>query len=341
LKDSVKWQIKRNDRMEKVVFSDVVRERYENSYGIVGNHSGVQICSWNKKVLRGKGACYKQKFYGVDCHRCAQMSPSLAWCQENCIFCWRPMEWMSKIEMKEDEVEDPQEIIDETVSVRKKLISGIGGAEDVNKELFKECFDKFPSHWAISLAGEPTIYPKIGELIKTLKANKEVRSVFLVTNGQEPKRLEEMAGKGELPTQLYVSLTAPDEKIFKEVNRSAYPDGWERLNKTLKEMKDFDCRRIIRLTLIKGMNDGKEHMREYAKLIEKSGTDFIEVKAYMFLGLSRNRLKIENMPFHEDVKEWSEKLVKHLENYKIIDEHPPSRIVLFKRNDSKHDNIIR
>jgi len=327
--------------MDKVSFTDVVRKRYESAYGIVGNHSGVQICSWNKKVLRGKGACYKQKFYGVDCHRCAQMSPALAWCQENCIFCWRPMEWMSRIDMKEKEVDAPEEIIEKTVSARKKLISGIGGAEDVNKKLFKECFEKFPSHWAISLSGEPTIYPRIGELISSLRANKEVKSIFLVTNGQEPEKLKEMAEKKQLPTQLYVSLTAPTNDVFKEVNRPVYKDGWERLNKTLSLMADFKCRRVIRLTLIKGVNDNEKYLDEYAELVEKSRTDFLEVKAYMFLGLSRQRLKIGNMPYHEDIKEWSEKLVKKLKNYSIIDEHEPSRIVLFKRNDSKYENIIR
>jgi len=76
----------------KVTLSEAARKQYEKSYGIVGNHSGVQICLWNKKSLQGHRGCYKVKFYGVDCHCCAQMSPALAWCSEACVFCWRPME---------------------------------------------------------------------------------------------------------------------------------------------------------------------------------------------------------------------------------------------------------
>lgn len=325
----------------KITLSPKVREIYGKIYGIAGNHSGVQICSWTKKAIRNKGICYKQIFYGVDCHKCCQMSPALAWCQENCIFCWRPMEWMKKIIMNENEVDGPEDIINSLVEERKKLIVGIGGAHDVNKKLFQESWKEFPSHWAISLSGEPTIYPKLSELIGFLKKNKEVKSVFLVTNGQEPDHLKKMAKEGNLPTQLYISLDAPNKTLFNKINKSLYKDGWKRLSKTLSLISKFKCRRVIRFTLIKGLNNGEEYLKDYAKLFEKSKADFIEVKAYMFLGLSRKRLKIENMPFHEDALDYSKKLKKLLKNYKIINQHRPSRIVLLKRNNSEYDNIIK
>ncbi|MFA5049502.1 MAG: 4-demethylwyosine synthase TYW1 [Candidatus Paceibacterota bacterium] len=328
-------------KTQKITFSPKVKEVYSKNYGLVLNHSGVQICSWNKKALRNQGVCYKQIFYGVDCHRCAQMSPSLVWCQQNCIFCWRQMEWMKKIKMKPAEVDDPEEIINETIKQRKKLIVGIKGAYDSNQILFKEAYEKFPSHWAISLSGEPTIYPKLGELISRLEKNKEVRSIFLVTNGQEPEHLLKLSKTGCLPTQLYLSLDAPNKILFDKINKSLYRDGWKRLNKTLKYMAKFNCRRVIRFTLIKGLNDNENYLKNYAGLFEKSKTDFIEIKAYMFLGLSRERLKIENMPYHEDVVGFSKKLALLLKNYRIINEHPPSRIVLFKRKDSKYEDIIR
>ncbi len=333
--------MKNTKKTKKITFSPKVMEVYSKNYGLVLNHSGVQICSWNKKALRNQGVCYKQIFYGIDCHRCAQMSPSLVWCQQNCIFCWRQMEWMKKIKMKKSEVDDPIKIIEETVKQRKKLIVGIKGAYDSNKKLFDEAYELFPSHWAISLSGEPTIYPRLNELINLLKERKEVRSVFLVTNGQEPNHLLRLSKSNSLPTQLYLSLDAPNKELFDKINKSLYKNGWARLNKTLKLMSKFNCRRVIRFTLIKGLNDDEKYLKEYAKLFEMSKTDFIEVKAYMFLGLSRQRLKIENMPYHEDVINFSNKLAKFLKNYSIINEHSPSRIVLFKRNDSKYENIIR
>ena len=94
---------------EKSEIPENVKIRFENAkYRIAGKHSAVQICSWTKKALRGKGVCYKQKFYGVDCHRCAQVSPAAAWCQHNCIYCWRPAEWMKRLTLDEEEVDKPQ-----------------------------------------------------------------------------------------------------------------------------------------------------------------------------------------------------------------------------------------
>ncbi len=103
----------------------------------------------------------------------------------------------------------------------------------------------------------------------------------------------------------------------------------------------MNCRKVIRFTLIKGLNDGEELMDEYAKLFEKSKADFIEIKGYRFLGESRKRLKFENMPMHEYVGEWCGKFGKHLKNYCYESEDRLSRIVLFKRKDSKYENVIR
>jgi len=327
-------------RKNKITLSDTARKKFDSTYGFAGNHSGVQICTWTRKALRGKGVCYKQKFYGIDCSRCCQMSPALAWCQENCTFCWRPMEWMRFTKMKKGEVDPPEKIITGCIEARRRLMSGIGGAHDVNSPLFDISFSKFPSHWAISLSGEPTIYPYLPELISVLKKNPEVRSIFLVTNGQEPTMLSRLARKRALPTQLYVSVDAPTKELFGKINKSLYKDGWTRLNRTLSLLAKLKCRRVIRFTLIRGINDSEEFFPLYAKLFEKSRADFIEIKAYMFLGASRNRLKMENMPMHEYVREWCGKFAVHLRNYEAINEDYLSRIVLFRRKGSKYPNAI-
>lgn len=335
-------RIKETHKNGKISFDENVKKRYQSAtYGIAGNHSGVQICSWTRKALRGQGVCYKQKFYGVDCHRCCQMSPSLAWCQENCVYCWRPMEWMRKIKMSDEEVDSPEEIIEKTVLARKIVMSGIGGAEDVERKLFDESFNNFPSHWAISLSGEPTIYPKLGELIRKLREHKEVKSIFVVTNGQEPDAIAKLAKEKNLPTQLYLSLSAPNQELFNKINRSVYADGWQRLNRTIDMFGKLRCRTVIRLTLIKDQNDKQEHFKEYEKLLEKARPDFIEVKSYMFLGLSRARLKKENMPYYEYLKQWCDGLNQYLTSYSIVAEDATSRVVLFKRKDSNVENIIK
>ena len=341
VKDFQEKRIEDGSNNGKVTFNPISLKQYQKTYGIVGNHSGVQICHWNKKSVKGHRGCYKVKFYGIDCHKCAQMSPALAWCTEACVFCWRPSDWMKKTTFGEQEVDDPELIINETVKARKKLISGLGGAAGVNKLKFKRAFEDFPSHWAISLSGEPTIYPRLGEMIKILTSRNDVRSVFVVTNGQEPEHLQRLADQNALPTQLYVSLTAANEEMFKKINRSIYSDGWQRLNRTLEIMAQFDCRRVIRFTLIKNVNDAESLLPAYAELMEKSKADFLEIKSYMALGFSRKRLGVDNMCGHEEVKKFSERLAMLLPNYRVIDDDWESRIVLLKRKDSKYMNIIK
>lgn len=252
------------------------------------------------------------------------------------------MEWMSREGPGgEKGWEEPGVIISACVKERKRLLGGVGGAKDSDRDKFNEAFRKFPSHWAISLSGEPTIYPKICGLVKELKKSPEVRSIFVVSNGQEPKRIAEMQRKKCLPTQLYISVDAPNENLFKKINRPSNKAGWKRLNRTLALLPKLKCRRVIRFTLIKGLNDDGKFFPEYAELFSKSGADFIEVKGYMFLGQSRKRLKFENMPTHEYVSGWCRKLASHLRgmkgnDYGIIDEDYLSRIVLFRNRKSKY-----
>ncbi len=318
----------------------VVSEFLKKQYGIVGNHSAVQICGWTKRFLRGKGACYKNKFYGADTASCAQMSPAAAWCSQNCIFCWRPMEWMEFGEMDSSLVDSPSSIIEGVVAAKRKLISGLGGADDVNEGLFREALDSFPKHWAISLSGEPTLYPRLPELIKLLKKHEGVKSVFLVSNGQHPSMLLRLKEEGALPTQLYISVDAAEPETFSKVNVPVFTDGWERLGKTLSLLKELKCRRVLRFTVIRGINDLEWMLPLYAKMFEDSGADFIEVKSYMWLGYSRRRLSGENMPPHSYIKEVCSKLLKLMEGYRFEDEDSNSRIVLLKRKDSPYGNII-
>jgi len=86
-------------------------------------------------------------------------------------------------------------------------------------------------HFAISLSGEPTLYPKLNELIQLL--HKRGYSTFVVTNGMEPDILAHL----EPPTQLYLSVDAPNERLFRKIDQPQLPDGWLRLLKSLDILK--------------------------------------------------------------------------------------------------------
>ena len=58
------------------------------------------------------------------------------------------------------------------------------------------------------------MYPKLPDLIKYLKSLEATKSIFLVTNGQEPDMIQKLADENALPTQLYLSTNASDYDSF-------------------------------------------------------------------------------------------------------------------------------
>jgi tRNA wybutosine-synthesizing protein 1 len=248
------------------------------------------------------------------------MTPAVAWCTQRCVFCWRNLEHTLGVGL--EKFDGPEEIVEKSIVAQRKLLSGYGGIpERINKKKFKEAQN--PNQVAISLSGEPTIYPGLSDLIGEFK--KRDFTTFLVTNGTMPERLEAM---DPLPTQLYLSLVAPDEKIYRRVCNPLIPDGWEKVNETLNLLPSLSTRKVIRITAVRGLNMLRP--KEYSDLIEKAEPDFVEVKAYMFLGGSRKRLSLDNMPSFEDIIKFSEKLAEEL-GYEIKDQKNDSRVILLAK----------
>lgn len=319
----------------KITLSQKVIDKLEHMHYGVYNHSAVQICTWNKKALTNKGICYKEKFYNIDCHGCMEMAPTVMWCQQNCTFCWRPMEFMKNLEIKESEVDSPKDIIDNLIIKRQKLISGFGGHNDLNEEKFKDAQN--PSHFSISLSGEPTMYPKLHEMIRYLKSLPKTKSIFIVSNGQEPEYFKHLITNScDAPTQLYISIDAHNKEIFDKVNKSLYKDGWERLNQSLEHLSQIDTRTVLRMTQIKGLNDLDEYLEGYSEIFEKSCPDIIEVKSYMHIGLSQNRHTKKQMAYMPEVREFAKLLAETNGNYEIVAEMEQSKIVLLMRKNSKY-----
>ncbi|MBW2974392.1 4-demethylwyosine synthase TYW1 [Candidatus Woesearchaeota archaeon] len=292
-------------------------------YGFAGEHTAVKICEWTKKSLRNEDVCFKEKFYGIRSHLCCQMSPAVNFCSHSCLFCWRPTEYNQGMEMK---LEDkPGDIIDNCIKARRKLLNGFWGNKKADRKKLKEAEN--PNFFAISLSGEPTLYPKLPELVDGLKKRKITS--FLVTNGTNPSMLKRLTG--HQPTQLYITLPAPDKQTYTKLCKPLIEDGWEKIKQSLSLLKKFK-RSTIRLTLVKGINMLKPE--KYAELIKRYSPLFVEVKSYMYVGYSQKRLKIGNMPVHDEVKDFAKKIAEH-SGYKIVDEKENSRVVLLMRKDSK------
>lgn len=305
--------------MQETLFEMLKKQHY----AIVGSHSAVQICKYTKESLRGKDVCYKQRFYGIESHRCCQMSPVITACHHKCIYCWRPIEYTSFKTMKK--VDDPKKIIEGCIEAQRKLLSGFLANKNVSREKFYEAMQ--PRHFAISLIGEPTLYPKLPELIIELR-RRNITS-FLVTNGENPEMIKKMKKKKALPTQLYVSINAGNEQDFKKICKPL-KGGWNNVLETLRLLSAVRTRTVIRITLVKHLN--MKNPEEYAELIKIAKPMFVEVKSYMHIGFSQYRLKEEHMPSHEEIKKFAKEIAA-LSSYKLLDEKENSRVVLLGKTN--------
>tara|TARA_Y100000034_G_scaffold95702_1_gene116357 strand:- start:4584 stop:5795 length:1212 start_codon:yes stop_codon:yes gene_type:complete len=293
----------------------------KQGYRLVGNHSAVKICEWTKKMLRGDGGCYKFIFYGIRSHQCLQMTTSM-FCASRCKFCWRGQK-APVSEKWYGPIDSPEHIINHSIEEHLKLLTGFDGmgVENTNKTAREER-DNI-RHVALSLTGEPITYPYINEILKAF--HKKHISTFLVTNAQYPEQMEKI----ENVTQLYLSIDAPNKTLMKQIDNPLLPDFWERTLKSLDLLKTRTYRTCIRLTLIK--NENMTDLEGYANLIKRGNPDVIELKSYVWVGSSQKIYKVENMPFIEDMENFTNQFLELLPEYEFIKTHLPSRAILLAK----------
>lgn len=279
--------------------------------------AALKPCLWCKRSLSGGEQCYKNQFYGITSHRCVQMTPTLR-CNHKCLFCWRSFEheYTGERELM------PEEIIAKIPFLQKKALGGYKVSPRVTKERWEEAIT--PDQYALSLSGEPTLYSHLPRLIDLL--NETGGTTFLVSNGTQPEQLRRCH-----PYQKYISLTAPDRETYHTIARPD-EDYWDRILESLSDLgheTDAGRRTAIRVTLVKGIND--KNPEQYARIIQESGAQFVEIKAYMHVGYSQRRLTIRHMPLHEDIAEFTNQMLPHL-SYKIKGENSLSRVICLERD---------
>jgi len=285
------------------------------------SHTAAQTCGWTANALRGEGKCYKNVFYGIESHRCVQMTPVVK-CNERCVFCWRDHRGHA-YELDEVEWDDPEAVADASIELQRELLSGFGGHDDVPRERFDAAME--PRHVAISLDGEPSLYPYLPELIGAF--HDRGMTTFLVSNGTHPEVLADCE-----PTQLYVSVDAAERATFDRVVRPVADDAWERLLDTMDVLAGKgDTRTVLRTTLLRGEN--MDNPDWYAAFYERADPDFVELKAYMHVGHSRGRLDRETMPDHDEVVAFAEAVQEHMPAHDVLKAVPASRVALLAREE--------
>jgi tRNA wybutosine-synthesizing protein 1 len=311
---------------------ELVATLKKQKYQVVGKHSGVKACRWLRKALTGEGVCYKQQFYGIKSHRCLQMTPAIGFCTNRCLHCWRlesrdtTLQWDELGLEKIDDPDPPLEIVEGSLEAQKRILSGYKPTSHrkVSWERWREALQ--PTQVAISLSGEPTLYPYINELIDAY--NSRGMTTFLVSNGTRPRTIQNLTK----PTMLYLSVYGPDKATYTRVARPIDSQNWENLMESLELLNSFTSNTVLRLTLVNGLN--LLDPEGYAKLIERANPTFVEVKGYVYVGFSRARLEFEHMPYFSQIQEFANR-VAALTSYQILDESQASRVVLLSRLEKK------
>ena len=421
--------------IDNKITNEFVETYTKTTYRIIGNnkHTAIKPCHWLEQRLmtgRDNRNCYKGVF-GVKSHRCLQNTPSLPFCNHQCVFCWRDIEiggLGNEFIVKPD---DPKELIEEMIRHQQDIIKNhlplrryldnyeimidllhfmlkdnteqnvnslskilhisknkierainllknqdfIKPTDDTLKnfrldEEISCCIDSreeietlinreltnpddimqthgeamYPNHAAISLDGEPLLYPMMSDLVEEFRNNG--MTSFIVTNGTLPEKLETL---DSLPSQLYLTLPAPNEKLYKKICRPMIRNGWDRIITSLNLLESLSCRSLIRITAVKELNINENLIEDYIRLVEKANPNFLEIKGFTLQAkalLIKDRLKSDT-PLQDYFPEYDylEKIAHKFEvigNFPLIYKNEASRDFLFAVNwDKGKDPVIR
>jgi tRNA wybutosine-synthesizing protein 1 len=153
--------------------------------------------------------------------------------------------------------------------------------------------------------------------------------------------INRLINEDALPTQIYLSTNASNKRIYYQINRPKYKDAWVRWLTTLRILSEIDTRTVLRITLIRNYNNDLNTIPEFADVINQGNPHFIEIKSYMHIGMSTNRLEQNNMLEIGEVREFTNTLQKFLPSYNVMDESEISRIVVLQNNKRYVDRWIR
>jgi len=410
------------------ITNDFVEKYTKTTYRIIGRnkHTAIKPCHWlEQKLLTGRDNrnCYKGVF-GIQSHRCLQNTPSMPFCNHQCVFCWRDIELGSLGGEFIVEPDEPKDLVDEMIRHQRDIIKNhlplrrylenyeimvdmltfmlsndenhninslsrnlhvsknkvdrainllknqkfITNIDDslknykVEKEIsccinsrdeIVKLFDLAlttpdeimqvhgeamnPNHAAISLDGEPLLYPKMDGLVEEFR-NRNMTS-FIVTNGTLPEKIESL---NSLPSQLYITLPAPNETVYKKVCRPIIKKGWNKISDTLDLVESLSCRSLVRITAVKNLNLSENYIKDYIKLIDKANPNFFEIKGFTLqakaLKISERLKSDKPLQYYFPEYEYLEDLALKFEeigNYPLIYTNKVSRDFLFAVNWDK------
>ena len=238
-----------------------------------------------------------------------------------CQWCWRDIDYNPKGVKFTD---DPTDIVRGFIEKQQEVLIGYYGNESADRIKLDEGMR--PRHVALSLTGDACMYPRLPELISEIHRNN--MTSFLVTSGIYPGMVYQLIHNQ--PTQMYITLPAPDEETFEQVCKPLGKGGWKRIMESVSLLKHFK-RSVIRLTLGKGWNF--KDVEKYAEIINNNEFRFLELKSAVPIGGARYRMSQEQVVNFDELKKFAIR-ISELSDFKIIDEQRESLVFLMSKEDN-------
>ncbi|MBN2155927.1 MAG: radical SAM protein [Candidatus Lokiarchaeota archaeon] len=232
-------------------------------------------------------------------------------------------------------------LLEESGNVSQLMDVMVSNEDDIRKS-YKNALH--PNHAAISLDGEPTLYPYIGEFVHLFR--KRGFTTFIVTNGTTPEVIQRLEQSNNLPSILYVTLPPPNKKDYLYIHRPKMPGTWEKIQKTLSMLKELPTRTVLRITSVSHLNIRDDLIDGYISSINQIRPNFLDIKGFTLEGasmsisdrLSSNKPGSYFFPEYNELSAFARNLAIK-SGFPIIETHEGSRDILLAVNWSSTSSL--
>jgi tRNA wybutosine-synthesizing protein 1 len=215
----------------------------------------------------------------------------------------------------------------QVIREHRKLVVGFAG--NPKSDTTKGAEAQHPNNVAMSLTGEAWMYPHLDELIGQF--HQHGFSTVLVTAAGGADNLLKL---DNLPNILYVSLISYDSLSYKQLSRPRV-GNWSDLLEFCTGASYLETQRVLRITLIRGMNDHEDALAGFVKTFDHFQPHYVEIRSFTPVARA-SKLGRFRMLHLAEILEFSMKFC-NITGSRLALHNNDSQVVLLRTNHAKKE----